>query len=372
MSAERNDLKPAIRAAALRRGFALCGFAAVQPPPHADFLHAWLESGNAAGMKYIEKGLRRRLDPTLLQRGTRSLITLAYPYAPPPVADVDWRRHLRGRIAAYAAGADYHDIVLARLDAVADAVRDFDPAARTLTYVDTGAILEREWASIGGVGWFGKNTMILHRLHGSWFFLGEILTDLEFEPEPLVGDHCGTCRRCLDDCPTGALKGDYVLDARLCISYLTIEHRGALPHEMRPQIGNWVFGCDVCQEVCPWNGRAAPGEDAETLQPYLPDLLALDDAGFYGRYRRTALWRSKREGLARNAAVALGNTGNRDAVPFLVRALRLDPSAVVRGHAAWALGRLGGRAARAALEAARSDPEGQVRAEVDAALAATR
>jgi len=361
------DLKPAIRAAALERGFALCGFAAVGPPPHGGFLREWLAAGNAAGMGYIAKGLARRLDPTLLLRGMRSLITLAFPYAPPPVADPHWRENLRGRIAAYAAGPDYHRVVLERLDQVAEAVRALAPAARPLTYVDTGAILEREWADLGGIGWFGKNTMILHRLHGSWFFLGEILTELEFEPEPIVADHCGTCRRCLDDCPTGALTDGYVLDARLCISYLTIEHRGAIPPELRPRLGNWIFGCDVCQEACPWNRRDDAAE-AAALQPYLPELLTLDDERFAARFRHTALWRAKRDGLLRNVAVALGNTDNRDAVPFLARALGRDPAPMVRGHAAWSLGRLGGAAASAALAGARRDPDGYVRGEVGAAL----
>jgi len=362
------ELEGAIRAAATRQGFALCGFAPLQPIPHARFLEDWIAAGNAAGMGYIEKGLRRRLDPTLLLRGLRSLITLAFPYRPPAAApDPDWRAALRGRVAAYAAGPDYHRVVLARLDAVGAAIAELAPGARTLTYVDTGAILEREWANLGGLGWFGKNTMLLHRVHGSWFFLGEILTDLELSPAPMVADHCGTCRRCLNDCPTGALADGYRLDSRLCISYLTIEHRGWLPRELRPQMGNWIFGCDVCQEVCPWN---APAEQPDaTLHPHLPEVLALDDDAFAARFRGTALWRTKREGLARNAAVALGNSGNREAVPHLVRALAGDDSPVVRGHAAWSLGVLGGAGARAALErAARADASEAVRDEAEAAL----
>ena len=346
-------MKPAIRAAAEAQGFVLAGFAAVRPPPHADFLRHWLATGNAAGMAYLGKGLARRLDPTLLLAGMRSLVTLAFPYAPPPSPPGDWREALRGRVAAYAAGPDYHRVVLARLDAVGEAIRRLAPGARTLTYVDTGAILEREWAHLGGVGWFGKNTMLLHRLRGSWFFLGEILTDLEFDPEPLVADHCGTCRRCLDDCPTGALRGGYALDSRLCISYLTIEHRGPLPHELRPRMGNWIFGCDVCQEVCPWNATEGETAEAAILNPYLPELLALDDAAFAARFRPTALWRAKREGLLRNTAIALGNSGNPEAVPFLETALAADPSALVRGHAAWALGAIGGAQARSALNRAR-------------------
>lgn len=361
-------LKAEIRAEALRRGFVLCGFAPLQPPPHAEFLQRWLAEGNAAGMGYLGKGLAKRLDPTLILRGTRTMITLAFPYAPPPIIEGDWRSELRGRIAAYAAGPDYHDVVRERLDEVGGAIRALVPAARTLTYVDTGAILEREWATLGSVGWFGKNTMILHRLHGSWFFLGEILTDLELEPEPLVSDHCGTCRRCLDDCPTGALRGDYVLDARLCISYLTIEHRGPIPPEIRPQMANWIFGCDVCQEVCPWNRGAQPAEPNEVLQPRLLELFALDEATFDRRFRHTALWRTKREGLLRNIAVALGNSGNREAVAALAQALGNESSPLIRGHAAWALGELGGEAALRALDTARGDADEYVRGEVERAL----
>lgn len=368
-AAAASDLRPAIRAEAFAQGFVLCGFAAVQPIPHREFVSAWLAAGKAGSMEYLEKGFARRLDPGQILPGVRTLITLAYPYAPPPPEPLDWRAELRGRIAGYAAGLDYHHVVRQKLDAVAHAIQRRIPAARALTYVDTGAILEREWATLGGVGWFGKNTMVLHRVHGSWFFLGEILIDLELEPDPPVADHCGTCRRCLDDCPTGALEGNYGLDARLCISYLTIELRGAIPRELRPRMANWVFGCDVCQDVCPWNARAEPSDRRrEILLPYLPDLLALDPEGFRARYRQTALWRTGREGMARNAAVALGNSGNPDAVGPLARALRQDPSPLVRGHAAWALGTLGGAAARAELERARRDIDAAVRAEAEAGL----
>jgi epoxyqueuosine reductase len=365
-----NRLAREIRREASRQGFSLCGFAPVRVPPHAEFVRGWLDAGNAAGMAYIEKGYRRRVDPRLILPEVRTIVTLAYPYAAPPAADPAWRERLRGRVAAYAAGVDYHRTVLGALDRVAAAIRVRVAGSRVLTYVDTGAILEREWANLGGLGWFGKNTMLLHRLGGSWFFLGEILTDLVFEADPLVDDHCGTCRRCLDACPTGALADGYRLDARLCISYLTIEHRGPIPRELRARMGNWIFGCDVCQEVCPWNAHGGSSAAVELLQPHLPELLALDESAFAARFRHTALWRAKRDGLLRNVAVALGNTGNAEAVPPLARALGADPSPLVRGHAAWALGELGGAAARAALERARGDRDEWVRSEIESALAA--
>jgi len=239
-------------------------------------------------------------------------------------------------------------------------------------YVDTGPVLEREWAAEAGLGWFGRNTNLLNRHHGSYFFLAEIFTDVEFDSavEP-YREHCGTCRECLERCPTQALADGYLLDPRLCISYLTIEHRGAIPVELRPRLGNWIFGCDICQEVCPWNGdatrAASPNED---LAPSLIDLMRLDDAGFRRRYGKTAIARTKRRGLLRNAAIALGNSANPAALPVLARTLAQEPEALVREHAAWALGRLGARQARDALMRARTrETAPDVIREIDHALA---
>jgi epoxyqueuosine reductase len=276
---------------------------------------------------------------------------------------------MRGRIAAYALGPDYHDTVLARARAVASRLEQECPGAITRAYVDTGAVFEREWAATARLGWFGRNTNLLNRHHGSYFFLAEIFTDAEFEAssEP-YREHCGTCRQCLDLCPTGALADGYVIEPRVCISYLTIELRGPIPAALRPKLGNWIFGCDICQEVCPWNvGDSAARDDA--LMPSLPELMALDEAGFRGRFGKSAVARSKRRGLLRNAAVVLGNTGNREAVAVLARSLGDEGEPLVRAHAAWALGALGGRAARAALERARrNEPDADVAAEIAAAL----
>ena len=365
-------LKRQIREAARRIGFPLCGFARIESVPHADFLRQWLADGNAAGMAYLERGLARRLDPRLILRQARSVITVGYRYLPPPLPPLDWQAELRGRIAAYALDADYHRIVRRKLDELAAALTALRPDMMALSYVDTGAILEREWAAGGGLGWFGKNTNILHTEEGSYFFLGELLTNLELDAEPVVPDHCGTCTRCLDLCPTHALKPGYILDARLCISYLTIEHRGPIPINLRPQLGNWIFGCDVCQEVCPWNEklvkRGALPENPSLL-PYLPDLLRLDAEGFEARFAGSAIRRAKRDGFVRNVAVALGNSRNPAAVPVLRDALQDDPSALVRTHAAWALGAIGGHAARRALDRARQRaPDAEVRAAVEQAL----
>ena len=215
--------------------------------------------------------------------------------------------------------------------------------------------------------------MLLNKYHGSYFFLAEILTDLEVDaPDEPYNEHCGTCRRCLDLCPTGALKDGYLIEPRLCISYLTIEHRSAIPVQMRERIGNWVFGCDVCQEVCPWNDRddVQPNEE---LAPYLPALITLGEDDFRHRFGRSAIRRTKRRGLLRNAAVALGNTGNQDAVPVLASVMAEEPEAMVRAHAAWALGKLGGIAAKQALERTRRiDRDDETQAEIEAALESIR
>jgi epoxyqueuosine reductase len=365
-------LEDRIRDEARRLGFQLCGFARIEAPPHGDFVRQWLRDGNAGDMGYIARGLAKRLDPRLVLAEVRSVISVGRRYTPPPVPPVDWQHELRGRIAAYALGPDYHASIGRDLEALAVFCRGLRPGARALAYVDTGPILERDWAAAAGVGWFGKNTNILHTEEGSWFFLGEVLTSLELAPDPPVQDRCGTCTRCLDLCPTAALKPGYVLDARLCISYLTIEHRGMIPAALRPQMGNWIFGCDVCQEVCPWNERfvrhhgLANGDD---LFPSLPALLRLDAEQFQRRFRGSAVRRAKRDGLLRNVAVALGNTGNPAAVVPLAGAFRNEPSALVRAHAAWALGRIGDHAARRVLERQHTtETDAGVRAEIGAAL----
>jgi epoxyqueuosine reductase len=362
-----------IATTACEQGFILTGFAPLRSlNERRDFFAQWLTEGRAADMNWLAREPERRIDPRVLDQRLRSVVSLAFPYTPPRPPTLDWRAELRGRIAAYALGPDYHDVVKAKARVVANALTAAIPGAITRVYVDTGPIFEREWAIEARIGWFGRNTNLLNRYHGSYFFLAEILTDVQFEPvgEP-YREHCGSCRQCLAQCPTGALTDGYRLEPRLCISYLTIEHRGPIPPAMRQQLGNWIFGCDVCQEVCPWNDdhtRAAPINEA--LMPSLADLMALDDDGFRRRFARSAIKRAKRRGLLRNAAIVLGNSGNPAAIPILVRALADDHEALVRSHAAWALGQLGGSDARGALEAARTrEPDASVAAEIALAIA---
>ncbi|HUY37499.1 MAG TPA: tRNA epoxyqueuosine(34) reductase QueG [Candidatus Binataceae bacterium] len=347
------NLTKIIDDAARARGFAMVGFARLHPLDARDkFFADWLADGRQGTMQYLAREPGRRIDPRVLDPRFQSVISLAYPYAAVRAPEIDWRAELRGRMAAYALGPDYHDYVLAAAKSVAATLVAQRPDSITRTYVDTGPVFEREWASQAGLGWFGRNTMLLNREHGSYFFLAEIFTDLEIDaPAAPYRDHCGTCRRCVDLCPTGALEDGYKLEPRVCISYLTIEHRGAIARELRPKLGQWIFGCDICNDVCPWN---APENDNDQLSalPFLPDVLALDDAAFSRRFSGSAIKRAKRRGLLRNAAIVLGNTGNRDAVPALARTLEYESEPIVRAHAAWALGNLGGTAAQSALERA--------------------
>jgi epoxyqueuosine reductase len=367
------NLEQIIVDAAHREGFILAGFAQLRRlAERAPFYSQWLADGRAGTMWYLAREPERRIDARALDARLKSVISLGYAYDAPAYPAIDWRAELRGRIAAYALGPDYHDAVLAHGRAVAAALISERPGAVTRAYVDTGPVFEREWAMRARLGWFGKNTTLLNRERGSYFFLAEIFTDVEFDaPTSPYREHCGRCRRCLDLCPTGALEDGYKMEPRLCISYLTIEHRGPIPIELRPKLGNWIFGCDICQEVCPWNEPGRDGATLDALAPSLPGLLALDQASFSRRFTRSAVKRAKRGGLLRNVAIALGNSGNRDAVAPLALALGGDSDALVRAHAAWALGRLGGAAALRALgRANRIEPDESAKAEIVLALAA--
>jgi epoxyqueuosine reductase len=367
------NLNKIVTAAARDQGFAMVGFAAIRSlDERREFYRKWLDDGRHGAMGYLAHQPNRRFDPRILDSRLRSVVSLAYPYHSPAPPKLDWRAELRGRIAAYALGPDYHDVVLKKARAVADAIGKLREGVVTRAYVDTGPVFEREWAAEARLGWFGKNTTTLNREHGSYFFLAEIFTDLELEPaRGPYREHCGTCTRCLDLCPTAALAEGYLMEPRLCISYLTIEKRGPIPRELRPKLGNWIFGCDICQEVCPWN---EPFNEtiAPELMPFMPDVMALDDAGFSRRFSKSAIKRAKRRGLLRNVAIALGNSGNRDAVAVLARAMEHEPEPLVRSHAAWALGALSGPIAKRALERARKrDADSDVAAEIVSALSAT-
>jgi epoxyqueuosine reductase len=343
---------------------------------------------------------KRRADPRAALPGARTVISIAasyyrgdWPPEPGTPAPRDGRKGSgtrdgvagpneslpRGRIARYAWGRDYHKRMRRRLHRLAAAIRALDPSVRYAVAVDSSPALDRGWAERAGIGWIGKNTNVIRKSAGSWIFLGEIITDLELSPDSPARNYCGTCARCIAACPTGAIVAPYQLDARRCISYLTIEHRGPIPIDLRPSIGARVFGCDDCQEVCPWNRfavRTAHPDFAERPDQQVPELiplLGLDPEGFARRFQGTALMRAGRDRFVRNVAVALGNLGSTAAVPPLERALLQDRDPTVRGHAAWALGRIGGVGARSVLvRADATEPDKEARREIGYALRTIR
>jgi epoxyqueuosine reductase len=288
----------------------------------------------------------RRADPRELLAGCRSVVVLAVNYW--PGAEQASTPDGRARVALYARGRDYHKVIGRKVKRLAAWI-DERSGATSVTFVDTGPVLERAWAERAGLGWIGKNANLLTRERGSWLLLGEILTTAALTADP--GPHegfCGTCTACIDACPTGAIVDEGVVDSNLCISYWTIEHRGSIPEERRAGMGNWIFGCDVCQDVCPWNESFALPADGEPFgaRPDLrgldpEEILGLDEAAFRARYSGTALMRAKWEGMRRNACVVLGNRERPESLPALERALS-DPDPVVREHAAWAVRKIGG------------------------------
>jgi len=333
-----------LRREALRIGFSRVGITAVTEPPHHDAFRGWLARGLAgATAGWLERHEPLRRSAHALLEGVRSVVMLATDHAaggPPSAAGQG-----RGRVARYAWGDDYHDLLRARVNALAAWLETRVPGCRTRGVVDSAPIAERDFAWLAGLGWIGRNTMLIHPEAGSYFLLTAFLTDVALPAdEPLRTDHCGTCTACLDACPTEAFPEPGVLDAGRCISSLTIEHHGPVPPNLRASLGDWVFGCDVCQEVCPWN-RHAPGSTEPGFQPRggldtlpLAELLTLDERGFRTRFRGSAILRAKRAGLARSAAMALGNRPDPAAFAPLVAALD-DDDATVRDAAAWALGR---------------------------------
>jgi epoxyqueuosine reductase len=323
-------------------------------------------------MRYIADRSEAYEHPRHVLDGVRTILMLAMGYRTlQPRAPAQGQ----GRVSRYAWGIDYHDVIRARLRRLVALHRRLLPGAPVRGVVDTAPLLEREFAELAGLGWIAKNTLVLNRQWGSWLFLAALLSGAELDcDEPHEGEHCGSCRACVDACPTGALVEPYRLDARRCISYLTIELRGPIPDDKRRAAGEWLFGCDICQDVCPWN-RRVPESAEERFRPRermnpvdLAPLFELDEQEFRERFRRTPLWRSKRRGLLRNAAVVLGNRGDAAALPALFHGLE-DSEALVRGACAWALGRYDCPAAREVLTrrlALETDPS--VRSEIEAAL----
>ncbi len=445
---ESRSLTDRIKARALALGFTGCGAAAAGAALSRTFYGDWLAAGHAGAMQYLERHASLKADPRGLLPGARSLLLTAFNYRPPEQSAPPG---LRGRVARYAWGEDYHDVLWAKLEKLAAAVaEEAGHPVRARPFVDTAPVMEREWAARAALGWVGKNANLIHWQQGSWLFLGGLVLDLALDCDmpDLTGPHpdgprlhgprpdspapdglkpdetarapiagksgapslgksvaqdvgawlraqesCGACRICLDACPTGAIVADKTVDARRCIAYLTIELKGPVPRELRPQLGAWVFGCDVCQEVCPWN-RAAPETSepafAGTPQrawPELTELLALDEAGFRARFGASALRRTRRRGLARNAALALGNRlaeaaqgsapvalaeqqAERQSAATALAASLADPEPVVRGAAAWAIAQGGLGELRDALTAAlRREADSSVREEMGEALA---
>ena len=359
----------AVKDAATQCGFDVVGVTSADAfPDRGEMAKERVAAGLMDGLPWFtEERVERGADPRNLLPNARSIISLALSYhhddgadateanGPPPGAQP------RGRIARYAWGEDYHRVFARRVKSFIDTLPEVagEDDIQTRWYTDTGPMLDRAVAERAGVGWFGKNTNILTS-QGSWMLLAQVITTLELQPDEPLKKTCGACTACLEACPTGAIVAPYVLDNTRCISYLTIENRGGIPRELRTLIGDWIFGCDICQDVCPVNRKARVGQAYEELtrdaegraRPELVELLSLDDDGFRERFRQSAVLRAKPEGMRRNVCVALGNIADPSTVGPLTRVLRNDDSPIVRGHAAWALGRIGTADAVSALEAA--------------------
>ena len=329
-------------------GFERVGIALIEPLGQERNFAEWIERSFHGTMGYMARRADERLDPTRYLPGARSVVVVAKNYYTP------------GRgvpISRYAWGEDYHGVLERRLRDLADRIEEGGVRARAC--VDTAPVLEKAWAVRAGIGWQGKHSNVMTRDYSSWLFLGEVITAAELVPDaPFEKEHCGTCTRCIDLCPTGAIVQPYVVDSNRCIAYLTIEHRGVIPRELRAAMGDLIFGCDICQDVCPWNTFAQVTPEAAFVRrdlPTLAELVRLTPAQFSRRFRGSPVKRAKRSGFVRNVAIALGNSGSTEAVAPLTGALA-DEDPLVRLHAAWALGRLGAEGPLRAREAVESDP----------------
>src|SRR6266699_1121627 len=333
------ELKQRLRSFAREIGFDFCRIAACSSPPHAHEFRNWLHDEAHGEMSYMERGEEKRCDPHKVLPGARAIVVLALNYfqgsrnaGDTPAAT--------GKIARYAWGDDYHDLIASKLDKIDEFLREI--GGRQKCYVDTGPVLERDYAAQAGIGWHGKSTMLIDEQLGTWFFLGEILTTLELPADQPVPDRCGTCDRCLKACPTAAITGPHRLDARRCISYLTIELKGSIPLELRPLVGDRIFGCDDCLDACPWNRFAQVSHETafaarhSTLGISLREYLELTDAEFRAIFKNSPIKRIKRRGFLRNVCVALGNAGDVSDIPALKRALA-DEEPLIAEHAEWAI-----------------------------------
>lgn len=326
--------KESFRRAASELGFAAIGFTQADRAPHANAFETWIADGFHGEMKWLERTPERRTDPRNVLPGAQTVIALATvyrqsePISPP------------GKVASYALNLDYHDLIEPKLRALEAHLAALGGSQRS--YVDTGPILERDFAARAGLGWQGKSTMLISRHLGAFFFLSTILTTLRIEPDAPAKHHCGSCTRCIDACPTGAITAPYQLDARRCIAYLTIELKGSIPTDLRPLIGDRIYGCDDCAAACPWNRFAAASTESAFARrdalkySHLRDLLSLDDESFRAAFKGSPIKRIKRKGFLRNVCVALGNSGTPDDIPALERA-SIDPEPLLAEHAVWAI-----------------------------------
>ncbi len=336
-----DTLEARIKVHARQLGFDPIGIAPASPADDFDHLSNWLDGGFAGEMDYMHRHAEARRHPTAILPEVRSVIMVALNYNNACAAPALASGARKGKVARYARGADYHDVLRARLKELLAWLRAERPGCRGRAVVDTAPLLERDFARRAGLGWIGKNTMLISKRLGSYHFLGALLVDQDLQSDkPFTAHHCGTCTACLDACPTQAFVGPGLLDARRCISYLTIELRSDVPEELRAGVGDWIFGCDVCQEVCPWNRKAPTATafparaDLEALDPI--ELLGLSEEEFQRRFSGTALIRPRRAGLLRNAALVLGNHGDPTALAALRRSLD-DTDATVRVAAQWAI-----------------------------------
>ena len=373
---EPSLLSARIKEEAQRLGFTLVGISRLQAPPHEESFADWLRRGLGGELGYLKRTEEVRRDPRKLLPWASSVVSVGMNYAT-PLRRPAGKLGLKGWISRYAWGDDYHDVMKHRLEALLERVRELYPEpVDGKAFVDSGPVLERDLAGVAGIGWIGKNTQLISPRRGSWFFLGELFLSLELVYDRPIRDRCGKCDLCLKACPTGAFVGPYILDARRCISYLTIELKGAIPKHLRALVGNHIFGCDICQEVCPYNIKAKPtGEEAyyprEGLYvPELIPLLSLSEDEFRRRFRGSPILRAKRRGFLRNVAVALGNLKSLEAVPALIQALQ-DEEPLVRRHVAWALEQIGTREALQALKKRLEvEADSEVREEIEDSITA--
>ena len=331
------ELKARLVSFATQIGFDSCRIAACEAPAHATEFREWLHQGAHGEMNYMQRGEEKRCDPQKILPAARSIVALALSYFQGKAPD---RELAIGKVARYAWGDDYHNVIEAKLDRIDEFLRGF--GGQQECYVDTGPVLERDHAAQSGIGWHGKSTMLIDERLGTWFFLAEVFTTLELPADAPIPNRCGTCERCITACPTGAITAPHQLDARRCISYLTIELKGAIPLELRPLIGDRIFGCDDCLDACPWNRFARESRESafsarrSTTGLSLREYLDLTDTAFQALFGKSPIKRIKRRGFLRNVCVALGNAGDPSDLPALERAAA-DPESVIAEHAAWAI-----------------------------------